>query len=78
MKQIEFIENEIYGLRAQLKNHTLYKQLQTMSDVTLFMEHHVFAVWDFMSLLKSLQNHLTTTSLPWVPAKHPVFSKVYK
>lgn len=51
----------------QLLEHPLYTQIQTPGDLKIFMEHHVYAVWDFMSLLKALQNGLTCTSLPWKP-----------
>ncbi|TXD46667.1 DUF3050 domain-containing protein [Polaribacter sp. IC073] len=69
-RNIVHIEKELFGLRNELKNHSLYKKLHTLEDVQLFMELHVFAVWDFMSLLKALQINLTCVSIPWVPVKN--------
>lgn len=67
---IEHIEKELAGLRNELKNHSLYKKLHTIEDVHTFMSLHVFAVWDFMSLLKAIQMNLTCVSIPWIPAKN--------
>tara|TARA_B110000037_G_scaffold181578_1_gene208782 strand:- start:195 stop:1544 length:1350 start_codon:yes stop_codon:yes gene_type:complete len=66
-KQIEYIEEQLNPLRDKLKNHSLYDHLQSIEDVKIFMSMHVFAVWDFMSLLKALQIQLTTTTIPWTP-----------
>ena len=67
MKQIEKTEAQLLPLRQQLQNHKLYLQLNSIKDIQIFMSMHVFAVWDFMSLLKALQNELTNTSIPWTP-----------
>jgi len=68
---IEFLQQEVASTRQQLLNNGLYYRLHTLPDLRHFMEHHVFAVWDFMSLLKALQRELTCVQLPWVPTANP-------
>ncbi|MDB4956721.1 MAG: uncharacterized protein JWO36_4290 [Myxococcales bacterium] len=50
-----------------LGRHAVFGAVQSLEDARVLMEHHVWAVWDFMSLLKSLQAELASTKVPWVP-----------
>lgn len=58
---------KVTTLTAQLHTHALYGAVRTPAALRIFAEHHVFAVWDFMSLLKSLQRSLTCVTVPWMP-----------
>jgi hypothetical protein len=63
----ENLTGAIAAERQALLEHRLYGRLQTLEHLAVFMEYHVFAVWDFMSLLKALQVRLTCASVPWLP-----------
>ena len=65
---IDRLEEQISEARRSVIEHPMYSALDSMRAIRTFQEHHVFAVWDFMSLLKSLQRNLTCVELPWVPA----------
>ena len=56
--------------RTDLLAHPIYKSINNLDSLQIFMENHCFAVWDFMTLLKSLQRDLTCVSIPWVPPKN--------
>ncbi|MBM3185190.1 MAG: DUF3050 domain-containing protein [Bacteroidetes bacterium] len=66
-EHIDKLRKAIEPLRQQIINHRLYTVIKDVDDLKVFMEYHIFAVWDFMSLLKTLQNNLTCTSVPWFP-----------
>ena len=64
---VQQLKSAIEPVRNTLLAHPVYSQIQDLEGLQRFSETHVFAVWDFMSLLKSLQIGLTSVSIPWVP-----------
>ncbi len=60
------LEN-VKKLRKELASHPVYAAVADMNDLTIFMQHHVYGVWDFMSLVKYLQNQIAPAQTPWLP-----------
>ena len=58
---------KIESTRTDLLNHPIYKQLGDLTSLRIFMESHIFAIWDFMSLIKTLQRRVTCLDVPWLP-----------
>lgn len=65
----EQLKDKLNALNQELSNHKTYKSLNSLDSVRTFMEYHIYAVWDFMSLLKSLQQRLTCVDVPWIESK---------
>src|SRR5690606_20729061 len=61
------VNKSIQPQKDLLLKHSLYSKVKTIDDLKCFLEGHVYAVWDFMSLLKALQSKLTCTTTPWLP-----------
>ena len=68
---ISTINQNIQEYKNQLLTHSLYEKVKTIEDLHCFLENHIYAVWDFMSLLKALQSKLTCTTTPWLPVGNP-------
>jgi len=58
-------------LQDQLEGHAIYGAIQRIEDLRIFMQHHVFSVWDFMSLIKYLQRQIAPVAVPWQPTSDP-------
>jgi len=68
---ISIINTKIESNKQILLQHPLYEKVKTIDDLHQFLENHVYAVWDFMSLLKALQSKLTCTTTPWFASRNP-------
>lgn len=66
------LETAIEPLLRKIINHPVFSRIRSTENLIVFMEHHVAAVWDFMSLLKYLQRELTCTTIPWQPTAEPI------
>lgn len=72
---MEFPLDKIKPLREELKQHPVYQSIRTMDQLRLFMERHVFSVWDFMSLVKTIQGVIAPHGYPWGPHKNPMIQR---
>tara|TARA_R110002124_G_scaffold138835_2_gene302885 strand:+ start:1733 stop:2497 length:765 start_codon:yes stop_codon:yes gene_type:complete len=63
----EITSEIIASFSEQLENHPIYEAIASLDDLQRFMEHHVYSVWDFMSLVKYLQGVIAPTGAPWLP-----------
>ncbi len=68
---IESINHSIQPQKNLLLQHSLYGKVKNLDSLNCFLENHIYAVWDFMSLLKALQTKLTCTTTPWFATKNP-------
>ncbi|MFM9197234.1 MAG: DUF3050 domain-containing protein, partial [Planctomycetia bacterium] len=69
--QQDRLADSLREARGRLVTHRLYALIDSPDRLRRFMEHHVFAVWDFQSLLKAMQQKLTCTAVPWLPTPDP-------
>ncbi|CAA6818728.1 MAG: PROBABLE REMNANT OF A TRANSPOSASE GENE PROTEIN [uncultured Thiotrichaceae bacterium] len=63
----EITSDIINGFATRLDNHPIYEAVESIEDLQCFMQHHIYSVWDFMSLIKYLQSVIVPTTYPWTP-----------
>jgi hypothetical protein len=76
VNRLQRIQERLTPLKVALLTHPIYQEIDRPASLCLFMEHHIFAVWDFMSLLKTLQRRLCCVAVPWLPAADPLGSRL--
>jgi hypothetical protein len=62
--------------QAKLATHYIYTRVRDRAGLAVFMKNHVFAVWDFMTLVKVLQARLTCITTPWLPPANPLAARL--
>ncbi|MCH8237343.1 MAG: DUF3050 domain-containing protein [Proteobacteria bacterium] len=67
MNSIDQFLIQIRPRQKTLLDHSVYSLVKDLESLKVFMGSHVFAVWDFMTLLKSLQKQITCVQTPWFP-----------
>jgi Protein of unknown function (DUF3050) len=72
IQDLPSLQARLAPLRHRLVAHPIYTCLHDLDSVRVFLSQHVFAVWDFMSLLKALQRQLTCVEPVWRPRGDPV------
>jgi Protein of unknown function (DUF3050) len=76
LNRLQRIGKRLTPLKTALLNHPIYQEIDRLESLRLFMAHHIFAVWDFMSLLKALQRRLCWVEVPWLPVTDPTSSRL--
>lgn len=67
MSSLSLDTSSLAPLKRRLAEHPVYDRVQDLASLRVLMSHHIYAVWDFMSLLKTLQGLVAPTTVPWVP-----------
>lgn len=73
---IQWVKSEIKGVRAELIAHPAFTWVDSLEKAQHFMENHIWAVWDFMVLLKALQRELTCVDKYWIPTGDPAVRRL--
>lgn len=70
------VEALLADLKSQLERHPVYAAIDSLASLRTFVQHHVACVFDFMSLLKSLQQDLAPARAPWLPPRDPAAARL--
>ena len=68
-EEFKLLDEAVEECRQRVIRHPVYASLDSVEALRVFMEHHVFAVWDFMTLLKRLQRDATSVETAWRPTQ---------
>ena len=68
--QFKELEENLSATKQRLMDHPIFRQNLSIANVQKIMRVHVFAVWDFMLIVKALQRSLTCVDPVWIPRQN--------
>lgn len=69
-------DHRLLSAHKRLIAHPIFHAIQSLSDLHLFVQNHVFSIWSMTALSKSLHQRLSPYKGLWTPPNNPMSTQM--